>query len=124
MLYMFLLDHEKVFIIEKDDSSGYGIHIIDSRPAVITEVDEGSPGARAGVREGQIVISINNVNVLEHDHDDIIKLVQESKLTCTIPYSFNPLYSSRLFYCYMLDESIRHFRGVRSILSMMKNPQC
>lgn len=71
-------DHEKVFTIEKDGSSGYGIHIIDSRPAVITQVDEGSPGARAGVKEGQIVISINSVNVLDYDHDDIIKLVQEN----------------------------------------------
>ena len=82
MLYLFhcsLVDHEKVFTIEKDENSGYGIHIIDSRPAVITGVDEGSPGARAGVREGQIVISVNNVNVLEHDHDEIVKLVQESK---------------------------------------------
>ena len=85
MLYLllcFLVDHEKVFTIEKDENSGYGIHIIDSRPAVITGVDDGSPGAKAGVREGQIVISINNVNVLEHEHDDIVKLVQESKFIC------------------------------------------
>ena len=28
-----------------------------------------------------------------------------------------PLYTDRLFHCYMLDESICHFRDVRSILS-------
>ena len=28
----------------------------------------------------------------------------------------NPLYSGGLFHCYMLDKSICHFRGVRSIL--------
>ena len=32
-------------------------------------------------------------------------------------YHINPLYSSGLFHCYMLDESICHFRGVGSILS-------
>ena len=82
MLYVFmsLVDHEKVFTIEKNGSSGYGIHIIGSYPAVITQIDEGSPGAKAGVQEGQIVISINSVNVLEQDHDEIIRLVQESKL--------------------------------------------
>ena len=31
----------------------------------------------------------------------------------------NPLYTGRLFYCYMLDESICHFRGIRSILSLV-----
>ena len=30
----------------------------------------------------------------------------------------NPLYTGRLFDCQMLDESICHFRGVRSILSL------
>ena len=32
--------------------------------------------------------------------------------------SVNPLYTGGLFHCYMLDESICHFRGVRSILSL------
>ena len=32
---------------------------------------------------------------------------------------FNPLYTGRLFHCYMLDESICHFRGVRSILPFL-----
>ena len=29
---------------------------------------------------------------------------------------FSPLYSGGLFYFYMLDESICHFRGVKSVL--------
>ena len=40
---------------------------------------------------------------------------------------FNPLYTGGLFYWYMLDESICHFRGDGSILShlflvLMENP--
>ena len=31
----------------------------------------------------------------------------------------NPLYTGGLFHCYMLDESICHFRGVWSILSLL-----
>ena len=31
-------------------------------------------------------------------------------------YLLNPFYTDRLFQCYMLDESICHFRGVKSIL--------
>ena len=31
----------------------------------------------------------------------------------------NPLYTGRLFHCYMLDESSFHFGDVRSILSLI-----
>ena len=41
--------------------------------------------------------------------------------------NFNPVYTGGLFHCYMLDESICHFRAVRSIgvafvLFLMENP--
>ena len=32
--------------------------------------------------------------------------------------SLNPLYTGRLFHCYMLDKSICHFQGVGSTLSL------
>ena len=32
---------------------------------------------------------------------------------------FNPLYTGRLFHCYMLDESICHFRGVWTIMLLL-----
>ena len=32
--------------------------------------------------------------------------------------SLKPYYTGRLFYCYILDESIRHFRSVGSILTL------
>ena len=35
------------------------------------------------------------------------------------PAHFNPLYTDRLLHCYMLDESICHFKGVGSILSFL-----
>ena len=31
----------------------------------------------------------------------------------------NPLYTGGLFHCHILDESICHFRGVGSILSLL-----
>ena len=36
----------------------------------------------------------------------------------SVSIHLNPLYTARLFHCYMLDESNCHFRGVRSILSL------
>ena len=35
------------------------------------------------------------------------------KLLCC---SLNPLYAGGLFYCYMLDEAICHFRDIGSVL--------
>ena len=37
----------------------------------------------------------------------------------SISFPLNPLYTGRLFHCYMLDESIFHFRDVRSMLSLL-----
>ena len=34
---------------------------------------------------------------------------------------FNPLCTGGLFHCYMMDESICHFRGAGSVF-LMKNP--
>ena len=45
----------------------------------------------------------------------ILAFVFRSKVS---KQQFNPLYSSGLFHCYMLDESICHFRGVGSVLSL------
>ena len=33
--------------------------------------------------------------------------------------SLNPLYTGRFLHCYLLDKSFCHFRGVKSILSLL-----
>ena len=49
---------------------------------------------------------------------------KEQKLSLTIintgmhPSSLTPLYTGGFFHCYMLKESICHFRGIGSILSL------
>ena len=41
------------------------------------------------------------------------------RLICYLSYLvFNPLYTDRLFHCYVLDKSVCNFRGVGSILSL------
>ena len=36
-----------------------------------------------------------------------------------VPINRNPVYTGGLFHCNMLNESICHFRGVRTILSLL-----
>ncbi|WAR15865.1 PKHA7-like protein [Mya arenaria] len=43
-----------------------------------------SPAEKAGLREGQVLISVNGVNILDTEHTDIISLVQKGTKTLTI----------------------------------------
>ena len=54
-----------------------------SRCIIFIIVD--SPASRAGIKEGQILLTVNGVSVLEADHDSIISLVQQSM------YQLSPL---------------------------------
>lgn len=40
----------------------------------------GSPAEKAGLHEGQVLVSVNGISVLESEHDDIVNLVQQGKL--------------------------------------------
>ncbi|KAK7487354.1 hypothetical protein BaRGS_00021443 [Batillaria attramentaria] len=72
-------DDEKAVILKKEAAnSDYGLHILDSQPAFITQVDAGSPAELAGVQEGQIIVSINGTNVLTATHDEIVRIMASS----------------------------------------------
>lgn len=77
-------DNVKSFVLERDSSTEFGIHVLDCKPAVISGIDAGSAAECAGLKEGQILISVNGVNVLESDHSEIIGLVQRDSKTLTV----------------------------------------
>ena len=63
-----------------------------------------------------VKITVYGLTELYHIHSIkslgcIAGIIQISKV--------KPLYTVGLFHCYMLDESICHFRGVRSILLLL-----
>ncbi|XP_055872350.1 uncharacterized protein LOC106073904 [Biomphalaria glabrata] len=73
-------DHDKMVVIERQRASeDLGLHLLNSHPAYITSIDPDSPAARAGLVEGQILVSVNDQNVLTMDHQEIIQLIQTSK---------------------------------------------
>ncbi|XP_069106086.1 dentin sialophosphoprotein-like [Argopecten irradians] len=78
-------DHERVIVIQRTEpTSDLGLHILDSHPAVITSVDPESPAEKAGVKKGQIILSVNQVNVLQTSHAEIVSLIQDSSLQVTL----------------------------------------
>ena len=61
--------------------------------------------------ESKVSLSLTGSAIIE---DVIFRFV-----VCVSPFYSNPLYTGRLFHCYILDESICHFNGVGSILSLL-----
>ncbi|GFS14705.1 pleckstrin-like protein domain-containing family A member 6 [Elysia marginata] len=73
-------DQDKQVIVQRAaNDDDLGLHLLDSHPAFITSVDPGSPADLAGIQEGQILVSVNDLNVLTTDHADIVKLIQSSE---------------------------------------------
>lgn len=67
-------------LIRNDEHSGFGFDLKGDRPCTIGSVRKGTIADRAGLQEGDVVISINNKKVTELLHDDVVKLVGKSKL--------------------------------------------
>ncbi|XP_041361351.1 uncharacterized protein LOC121377434 [Gigantopelta aegis] len=83
-------DQEKVITIQKSEiDTDFGLHLLDCQPAFITSVDPGSPAERAGIVEGQIVISVNGVNVLESTHDELLRLIQQMPSVVALEVAFS-----------------------------------
>lgn len=63
------------------DFSGYGFNLHvdkDSLTHFIGKVDEGSPAHLAGLKEKDILIEVNNTNVQNLSHADVVRIVRQS----------------------------------------------
>ncbi|XP_014769802.1 uncharacterized protein LOC106868868 [Octopus bimaculoides] len=91
------LECEETVHLMKESDEEFGLHILDSHPTIVTLVDPGSPAEKSGIRTGHILVSINNVSVLESSLEEIIKLIQQSedKVSITVGLS-NVCYSRDL----------------------------
>lgn len=61
------------------DSSEYGFRIRGSRPVIVSVVESASPAAYAGLEVGDVILYINNYNVLNASHSDVLKIFQDCK---------------------------------------------
>ena len=74
-----VFENEKIITLEKKSGDkGFGLHILDTHPVMVSGIGKDSPASRAGIKEGQILLTVNGVSVLEADHDSIISLVQQT----------------------------------------------
>lgn len=60
-------------------SGGFGFDLKGDRPAIIGSVRKGFIAEKAGLKEGDLVISINNKKVTDLDHDQVVRHIGLSK---------------------------------------------
>ena len=75
-----LADEGRIVTIEKlDEDASFGFHIKDNQPVIVSTVEEGSPAQRGGLQVGDVLIAVNEVNVLEASHQEVVKLMAAGK---------------------------------------------
>jgi len=63
---------------------GFGFDLKGEKPAMVGSVRKDSIADQAGLREGDLVISINNKKVTDLDHDSVVRLIGLTKRTLVL----------------------------------------
>eukprot|EP00043_Microstomoeca_roanoka_P018319 m.195448 g.195448 ORF g.195448 m.195448 type:complete len:1343 (-) comp16802_c16_seq2:279-4307(-) len=73
----------KQHVITKKNGT-YGFVLTSAKPAWIRSVDEGSPAEHAGLCPGDYVFMVNDTNVTQLDHLEVVHLIRESGETVSL----------------------------------------